>query len=207
MWGQRFISRTHDIDEDQIRVFASQLTLSRSISTTRLRSERYSPVLPRAAGTPQRSPWRLLVETGLPLAGGLIGAGGELTWPRPTRPGDTLQVESEVVDITPSRSRPDRRIAVVRSLTRNQKKRSSAGAHGQIDCSTPGLVNENLTAEAVVNARHTMSRPSRKRDVLKRHHHELDSSLVSFRRESTRHRPIPDEAVAMARRTASLWWV
>jgi acyl dehydratase len=64
---------------------------------------------------------KLMVESGLSLAGGIIGAGGELAWPKPTRPGDTLQVESEVVEITPSRSRPDRGMARVRSLTRNQR--------------------------------------------------------------------------------------
>jgi acyl dehydratase len=53
--------------------------------------------------------------------GGIIGAGGELAWPKPTRPGDTLQVESEVLEITPSRSRFDRGMAIVRSLTRNQR--------------------------------------------------------------------------------------
>ena len=41
------------------------------------------------------------------LAGGIVGAGGELSWPAPTRPGDVLHVECEVVEITPSRSRPD----------------------------------------------------------------------------------------------------
>jgi acyl dehydratase len=64
---------------------------------------------------------RLLVETGLPLEGGIIGVGGELAWPKPT-PGDTLQVESEIVEITPSRSRPNRGMATVRNLTRNQHK-------------------------------------------------------------------------------------
>ena len=64
---------------------------------------------------------RLLVESGMPLAGGIVEAGGELDWPNPTRPGDSLQVESEVLDIRPSRSRPDRGVAVVRSLTRNQR--------------------------------------------------------------------------------------
>jgi len=62
-----------------------------------------------------------MVDSGLPLAGGIIGAGGQLAWPKPTRPGDTLQVESEVLEITPSRSRPDRGVAMIRSLTRNQK--------------------------------------------------------------------------------------
>ena len=64
---------------------------------------------------------RLLVDGGLPLAGGILGAGGDIAWPNPTRPGDTLQVESEVVAITISRSRPDRGIATVRSRTHNQK--------------------------------------------------------------------------------------
>ncbi len=64
---------------------------------------------------------RLLVEGGLPVAGGIVGAGGELKWPNPTRPGDTLQVESEVLDLRPSQSRPDRGVAIVLSLTRNQR--------------------------------------------------------------------------------------
>jgi acyl dehydratase len=64
---------------------------------------------------------RLLAEGGLPLAGGIIGVGGELAWPKPTRPGDTLQVESEVLAVTPSRSRPGRGTATIRNLTRNQR--------------------------------------------------------------------------------------
>ena len=62
---------------------------------------------------------RLLVD-GLPFAGGLIGVGGETTWPRPTRPGDTLTVHVEVLEITPSKSRPDRGMVRTRNETRNQ---------------------------------------------------------------------------------------
>ena len=39
---------------------------------------------------------RLLVQGGLPIAGGIIGYGGELSWLKPTRPGDTLSVVSEI---------------------------------------------------------------------------------------------------------------
>ena len=67
---------------------------------------------------------KLLVEAGLPLMGGIIGSGGEVNWPKPTRPGDTLTVVSEIEEITPSRSRPDRGMIRVRSETRNQ--------HGEI---------------------------------------------------------------------------
>jgi acyl dehydratase len=63
---------------------------------------------------------RLLVEGGAPMQGGMIGAGVELNWPRPTRPGDTLTVVSEVVEIRPSKSKPQQGIVVVRSETRNQ---------------------------------------------------------------------------------------
>jgi acyl dehydratase len=62
---------------------------------------------------------RLNVTGGLPIAGGIIGLGGDLAWPKPVRPGDVLRVESEVVEVIPSRSRPDRGTVFVRSETRN----------------------------------------------------------------------------------------
>jgi acyl dehydratase len=64
---------------------------------------------------------RLLVTSGPALAGGYLGAGGEISWPRPTRPGDVLHVESEVIEVTPSRSRPDRGMATIRNETKNQR--------------------------------------------------------------------------------------
>jgi acyl dehydratase len=64
---------------------------------------------------------RLLVESGLPIAGGLVGLGGEISWPRPTRPGDTLRVESEVLEVTPSKSKPDRGTLTIRNETKNQR--------------------------------------------------------------------------------------
>jgi acyl dehydratase len=64
---------------------------------------------------------RLLVEGDLKLAGGLIGAGvEEIRWPRAVRPGDTLHVESEVLEVRPSESKPDRGIVRLRSTTMNQ---------------------------------------------------------------------------------------
>jgi acyl dehydratase len=64
---------------------------------------------------------KLLVQS-LPLAGGLIGASvDELAWPRPVRPGDLLQVESEIIAVRGSQSRPDRGMGKIRSTTRNQQ--------------------------------------------------------------------------------------
>jgi acyl dehydratase len=118
--GQRFVSGTYTIDAVQIKAFAREFDpqpfhLDESAATGTLFAGLAASGWHTAAIT-----MRLLVEGGLPVAGGVVGAGGELSWPRPTRPGDTLHVESEVIDVTPSRSRPDRGMATVRSETRNQ---------------------------------------------------------------------------------------
>ncbi|MEH3145163.1 MAG: MaoC family dehydratase [Methylobacterium frigidaeris] len=64
---------------------------------------------------------RLLVDGGLPLAGGIVGAGmDELRWPRPVRPGDRLRLESEVLEVRPSHSRPDQGLVKARTTTLNQ---------------------------------------------------------------------------------------
>lgn len=65
---------------------------------------------------------RLTVESGVMAAIGIIGIGiDELRWPRPVRPGDTLSVTLEVVDVKPSTSGQLRGIASVRLTTRNQR--------------------------------------------------------------------------------------
>jgi acyl dehydratase len=64
---------------------------------------------------------RLLVESEFRPAGGILGVGfEELSWPRPVRPGDELRTKSEVLDVRPSKSRPDRGLIRVRTTTFNQ---------------------------------------------------------------------------------------
>jgi acyl dehydratase len=55
---------------------------------------------------------------GLPW--GVVGSGGELQWTRPVRPGDQLRLQVEVLEVTPSRSRPDRGTALMRNRVLNQ---------------------------------------------------------------------------------------
>ena len=65
---------------------------------------------------------RLLVESDLRPAGGIVGAGfDEFRWPRPVRPGDELRVESEVLEVRPSKSRPDHGMIKVRTTTLNHR--------------------------------------------------------------------------------------
>jgi acyl dehydratase len=54
----------------------------------------------------------------LPLLG--LGVDG-IEWPQPVRPGDTIQVEMEIVEIRPSKSRPSHGIVKIRSTARNQR--------------------------------------------------------------------------------------
>ncbi len=120
--GQRFSSGTHVVDERQIKAFAAQFDpqpfhLDDAAAQGTLFGGLAASGWHTAAIT-----MRLLVETGLPLMGGIIGAGGEIAWPKPTRPGDVLRVVSEIEDVTPSRSRPDRGMVRVRSETRNQRE-------------------------------------------------------------------------------------
>ncbi|MCO6410754.1 MULTISPECIES: MaoC family dehydratase [Hoeflea] len=64
---------------------------------------------------------RLLVDGEMTPANGIVGAGFEsLNWPRPVRPGDTLRVVSEILEVRPSRSRPTQGMIKVRSRTFNQ---------------------------------------------------------------------------------------
>jgi len=64
---------------------------------------------------------RLLVESELKPAGGIVGTGfDEFRWPHPVRPGDELRVESEIVDVRPSKLRPEQGLMKVRVTTFNQ---------------------------------------------------------------------------------------
>jgi acyl dehydratase len=63
---------------------------------------------------------QLLVRT-LPLSHGIIGSGvDELRWPRPVKPGDTLRVHCEVIEVTPSKLDPSRGTVRMRMTTLNQ---------------------------------------------------------------------------------------
>src|ERR1700732_3069447 len=63
---------------------------------------------------------RLFVKT-LNFAEGAIGLGvDELRWPHAVRPGDVLQVRTEILETRPSRSKPDHGIIRLRNTTTNQ---------------------------------------------------------------------------------------
>jgi len=119
--GQRFISGTYALDEGQVIAFASEFDPQPFHLDAAAAAGMFFGGLVASGWHTAAITMRLLVQGGVPIARGLIGLGAELSWPRPTRPGDVLRVESEVVEVSPSRSRPDRGMIKVRSETRNQR--------------------------------------------------------------------------------------
>ena len=119
--GQRFISATHRLDADQIKTFAAQFDPQPFHLSEAEAEKSFFHGLAASGWHTAAITMSLLVKSGMPIAGGLIGAGGEVEWPRPVRPGDVLQVESEILAVTPSRSRPERGMIAVKSHTKNQQ--------------------------------------------------------------------------------------
>ena len=118
--GQRFVSATHRIDADQIKAFAVRFDPQPFHTDEVAAQAGFFRGLAASGWHTASITMSLLVKSGMPIAGGLIGASGEIAWPRPTRPGDVLQVESEVLAVTPSRSKPERGMITVKSETKNQ---------------------------------------------------------------------------------------
>jgi acyl dehydratase len=135
--GQRFASGTCAVDEAQIKAFAGQFDPQPFHLDDATAKRTMFAGLAASGWHTAAITMRLLVDGGAPIAGGVVGAGGEIAWPKPTRPGDILQVQSEVIDVTPSRSRPDRGMVTMRSETFNQR----------------GEIVQTLTAKLVVPRR------------------------------------------------------
>ena len=119
--GQRFTSGLYHMDESGIKAFAAEFDpqpfhLDEAAAQTSIFRGLSASGWHTAAVA-----MHLLVTGGLPLANGIIGLGGELAWPKPTRPGDTLRMESEILEITPSRSKPNQGVVKVRSTALNQR--------------------------------------------------------------------------------------
>ena len=118
--GQRFVSPGRAISAAEIKAFAGEFDPQPfHLDETAAEGSFFSGLAASGWHTAALT-MRLLVEGGLPIAGGVIGAGGEIRWPRATRPGDVLHVECAIESIAPSRSRPDRGMLTVRIETKNQ---------------------------------------------------------------------------------------
>ncbi|WP_433868406.1 MaoC family dehydratase [Ralstonia wenshanensis] len=117
--GDVFVSGTHQLNTQQIIQFASQFDPQPFHLDPEAAKDTLFRGLAASGWHTMAITMRLLVQS-LPFAYGVIGAGGEVSWPQPTRPDDVLHVTSTIVSITPSRSKPGQAIVVVESVTSNQ---------------------------------------------------------------------------------------
>jgi acyl dehydratase len=118
--GMKFSSGTYLMDEAGIKAFAEQFDPQPFHLDEAAAQASVFKGLSASGWHTAAVSMRLLILGGLPFASGAVGLGGELEWPRPTRPGDVLHVESEIVEIIPSRSKPNQGIVRVRNTTLNQ---------------------------------------------------------------------------------------
>ena len=118
--GQRFTSGTYVMEEARIKEFAAEFDPQPFHLDERAAQVSIFKGLAASGWHTAAVAMRLLVTGGLPFANGIVGLGGEVAWPRPTRPGDILHVESEIIEIAPSRSKPHQGIVAVRGTMFNQ---------------------------------------------------------------------------------------
>ena len=119
--GQTFGSGRMRIDEDRIKSFAAEFDPQPfHLDAEAARKSLFGGLAASGWHTAALT-MRLLVESEIKPVGGIVGAGfDEFRWPRPVRPGDELRVESEVLEVRPSKSRPEQGIIKVRTTTLNQ---------------------------------------------------------------------------------------
>jgi acyl dehydratase len=135
--GDTFTSATHTLTVDDIKRFAAEFDPQPfHLDEAAARQTMFGGLAASGWHTAAIT-MRLLVTSGPKLANGILGAGGEIEWKTPARADDVLHVDSEIVDLIPSRSRPDRGLVVMRSRTVNQR----------------GDVVQTLTAKLMVSRR------------------------------------------------------
>lgn len=118
--GQRFISPTHQLDAEQVIAYARQFDPQPFHTDPEAAKQTFFHGLVASGWHTAAISMRLLTESGFSISGGIIGAGVEITWPKPTAPDSLLHIECEIKDLRTSRSRPERGIVTVRSETKNQ---------------------------------------------------------------------------------------
>ncbi len=119
--GDRFKSATYEVTEEQIISFAREFDPQPfHLDSAVARQTMFKGLIASGWHTAAIT-MHLFVQT-LNFAEGAIGLGvDELRWPNAVRPGDALQVETEIVDLRVSRSKPSHGIVRLRNVTVNQR--------------------------------------------------------------------------------------
>lgn len=119
--GQKFASGQLKVDRERIHSFAAEFDPQPfHLDEEAARGSLFKGLAASGWHTAAMT-MRLLVESELKPAGGIVGLGfDEFRWPNPTRPDDILRLDIEVLEVRPSKSRPDQGIIKVKITTLNQ---------------------------------------------------------------------------------------
>ena len=121
--GQQFSSASHVMNAEAIKRFAAEYDPQLFHTDDEAAKATLFQGLAASGWHTAAVTMRLLVESEFKPAGGVIGASlNELQWPRPVRAGDELSVEAEVLEVRPSKSRPEQGMLKVRVTTYNQRR-------------------------------------------------------------------------------------
>jgi acyl dehydratase len=119
--GQTFNSGNKRVEKDEIFAFAKEFDPQPYHLDEKAAQQSPFGGLAASGWHTAAMTMRLMVDGEFKPAGGILGVGfDELSWPRAVRPGDQLHVRSEILDVRPSKSRPDRGMIRVRNTTLNQ---------------------------------------------------------------------------------------
>src|SRR5205809_1014244 len=118
--GDRFKSETYAVSEEQLISFAREFDPQPfHLDATVARETMFKGLIASGWHTAAIT-MRLFVQT-LNFAEGAIGLGvDKLRWPNAVRPGDVLTVETDILKLRPSRSKPGYGIIRLRYVTTNQ---------------------------------------------------------------------------------------
>ncbi|WP_374481033.1 MaoC family dehydratase [Zoogloea sp.] len=120
--GQRFGSGSHVMDEEEIKQFAAEYDPQPFHLNNEAASKSFFQGLAASGWHTAAVTMRLFVKGEFKPAGGVIGAGLDaLQWHQPVRPGDELSVETEILEVRPSKSRPEQGMVKTRVTTYNQR--------------------------------------------------------------------------------------
>ena len=119
--GDRLKSATYQVSEEQLISFAREFDPQPFHLDAAVADQTMFKGLIASGWHTAAITMRLFVQT-LNFAEGAIGLGvDELRWPNAVRPGDRLQVETEIIDLRVSRSKPSHGVVRLRNVTTNQR--------------------------------------------------------------------------------------
>ena len=120
--GDRYQSEPYEVTESAILDFAREFDVQPFHLDDEVAKKSVFNGLAASGWHTAAIAMRLFTTGPLQFVGGAIGLGvDELRWPAAVRPGDTLRLETEIMELRPSRSKPGQGLIRIRNVTSNQR--------------------------------------------------------------------------------------